>query len=139
MFKIFSIMTLLALATISAAYAQSSERTQAKVPFAFMVQNTTLSAGNYQLTYNNSAHSLAIRGLDQNSRAAFVTAEPTTASESSSRSGRLVFQCYGSTCYLAQVWHGGSDGNRGLRLHPTEPERKLAFATRAISITIAAK
>ncbi len=63
MFKMFSTMTLLGLATFSAAYAQSSQPIQAKVPFAFMVQDTTLAAGNYQLTYNNNAHSLTIRGL----------------------------------------------------------------------------
>jgi hypothetical protein len=138
MFKI-SLITLLGVATVSAVYAQSSQPIQAKVPLAFMVQDTTLSAGNYQLTYNNNAHSLTIRGLDQNSRAAFVTAEPTTASDSSSRFGRLVFQCYGKTCYLAQVWRGWPDGNRGLKLRPTEPERKLAFTTRVVSITIPVK
>ncbi len=139
MFKMFSTMTLLGLATFSAAYAQSSEPAQAKVPFAFTVQDTTLAAGNYQLTYSNTAHILSIRGLDQNSGGAFVTAEPTSASGSSSASGKLVFRCYGKTCYLAQVWHGGSDGNRGLKLLPTEPERKLALATRVTSITIPAK
>jgi hypothetical protein len=139
MFKMFSTMTLLGLASISALYAQSGQPVQANVPFAFTVQDTTLLAGNYQLMYNNTAHILTVRGLDRNSGAAFVIAQRTTASERSSRSGRLVFQCYGRSCYLAQVWHGGFDGNRGLKLRPAESERKLVFATRAVSITIPVK
>jgi hypothetical protein len=135
----FSTMTLLGLATISAAYAQSNQPIQAKVPFAFTVQATTLAAGNYQLTYSNTAHILSIRGLDQNSGAAFVTAVPADASASLSGSGKLVFQCYGKACYLAQVLRGGPNGTRGLKLRQTEPERVLAFATRVASVTIPAK
>ncbi len=139
MFKMFSTMTLLGFATISASYAQSPQPIQANVPFAFTVQDARLTAGNYQLTYSNTAHILSIRGLDQNSGGAFATAEPVTASGSSGGSGKLVFRCYRKTCYLAQVWHGGPDGNRGLKLSPTEPERTLAFTTHVISISIPAK
>ena len=139
MFKMFSPITLLGLATISAAYAQSGQPIQAKVPFAFMVQNTTLTAGNYQLTYNNSAHSLSIRGLDQNSAGAFVTAQPTSAAASSGEPGRLIFDCYGKTCYLAQVWQGSVGGDRGLKVHQTEAQRGLSVAARVVSITIPVK
>ena len=139
MFKTFSTMTLLGLATISAGYAQSSQWIQAKVPFAFTVQNTTLSAGNYQLTYSNTAHSLSIRGLDQNSSGAFATAIPATASGSSNDTAWLVFQCYGKTCYLARVWQGTGAGGRSLQVTQGEQERRLSLLTRVVSITIVAK
>ena len=139
MFKTVSTMTLLGLATISAAYAQSAQPIQAKVPFTFMVQNTALSAGNYQLTYSNTAHSLWIRGLDENSQATFVTAIPKDAVTSSAGSGKLVFDCYDKNCYLAQVWQGTVGGSRGLELRPAERQRRLAFTTRVVSITIPAK
>lgn len=142
MFKIFSTMTLLGLATLSAAYAQSSQPIQAKVPFAFTAQNTTLSAGNYQLTYSNITHRLSLRGLDQNSSAAFATAIPATASGSSIDSARLVFQCYGKSCYLALVWRGSNGGGwglEGLELPQSDSQRTLAFQTRVVSITIPAK
>ena len=54
MFKMFSTMTLFGLLTISAAYGGSSQTLKADIPFAFMVRNTTLAAGNYQLTYRHA-------------------------------------------------------------------------------------
>jgi len=136
MFKMFSTMTLFGLLTVSTAYAQSNQPIQAHVPFAFTVQATTLTPGNYQLTYSSSAHILSIRGLDQNSSGAFATALPARAA---SGPGKLVFNCYNKSCYLAQVWQGATAGGAGLRLLHTEQERRIAVLTRAVSITIPAK
>lgn len=139
MFKMFSTITLLGLAAMPAAYAQSAQPIEAKVPFAFVVQNTTLSAGNYRLTYNNSAHVLSVRGLDENAGAVIVTAAPADAAGSSSQSPKLLFQCYGEVCYLAQVWQGTLGGDRSLHVRPVPQQRRLSFATRAFSITIPAQ
>ena len=137
MTKIFSTIILSALAMIPSAYAQSSQPLQAKVPFAFTVQDTSLPAGSYQLTYSNTAHSLWIRGLDSNSKGAFATASPADASEASDTSGKLVFNCYGQSCYLAQVWRGGT-GSRGLNVRWNKPRRALSFSVRAVTVTIPA-
>ena len=139
MFKMFSTMTVCGLLTISAAYAQSDQPIQAKVPFPFMAQDTALAPGTYQLTYNTSAHRLKILGLDQNSESSFATAVPATASTSRDDSAKLVFQCYGKACYLAQVWQGSIGAGRGLQVPHPEPPRKLTLATRVVSITIPAK
>jgi hypothetical protein len=140
MFKTLSTMTLLGLLTLSAARAQSEQPIRAKVPFAFTVQNTRLPAGNYQLTYSTIAHILSIQGLDQSSRGAFATAEPTTtASEASGGPGKLVFDCYGKTCYLWQVWQGRVRSDRGLKVLHTGREHALSIATRVVSVTIPAK
>lgn len=139
MFRAFSIMTLLGLATISTAYAQSERPIQASVPFAFMAQDTILPAGNYQLTYNNTAHTLFIRGLDRNSPSAFVTAKPASAPSSGGARARLVFDCYGKTCYLAEAWQGSLGAGRGLKAAQTGREQRLGMASRVASITIPAK
>jgi hypothetical protein len=136
MFKIFSTMTLFGVLTVSASHAQSNQPIQAHVPFAFTVQTTTLTPGNYQLTYSSSAHTLSIRGLDQNSSGAFATAMPAPAA---SGPGKLVFNCYNKSCYLAQVWQGATAGGAGLRLPHTGQEHRIAALTRAVSITIPAK
>jgi hypothetical protein len=138
MFKMFSTMILSGLA-VSAAYAQSSQPIQAKVPFAFSAQNTILAAGTYQLTYSTSAQRLMIWGLDQNSEAAFATAIPITGSRSRGESGKLVFQCYQKTCYLAQVWQGSIGGDRGIQVPHPKPERKVALATRVVIIAVPTK
>ncbi len=135
MLRIVSTLMLLGVASIS-AYAQSAQPLRADVPFAFTVQETILPAGTYQFTYNNTAHTLSIRGLGRNSVGAFVTAEPTSAVNSSNERARLTFHCYGKSCYLAQAWHGSSTG---LKVRETAHERRLALATRAVSITIPAK
>jgi hypothetical protein len=139
MFKVFSTTALFGLLAVSAIHAQTGEPIQANVPFAFTVQDTTLAAGNYQLTYSNSAHILWIRGLDQNAGAAFATARPSDASGPSDSQGKLVFRCYDKICYLAQVWHGRDSGSRGLYLRQPERQRTLAFTTRVVNITIPAK
>lgn len=138
MFKMFSTLTLFGLAMVSAVCAQSFQPAQAKIPFAFAVQHTTLAAGNYQLTYTNTGI-LSIRGLDRNSGALFANTIPADAPRPWNGPGKLVFDCYGRTCYLAQVWPGGSGGNRGLALRRTEPKRVLALTTRVIASTIPAK
>jgi hypothetical protein len=139
MIKMFSTMTVCGLLMTSAAHAQSGQPIQAKVPFAFIAQNTMLASGTYQLTYNTTAHRLMIRGLNQNAKSAFATAVPTSASSSRDEFGKLVFRCYEKTCYLAQVWQGSIGSGRGLEVRHAEPSGKLALATRVVSITIPVK
>ena len=139
MSKTFSTITLLGLLTLSAAQAQSSQPIRAKVPFDFTVGKTTLAAGNYQLTYSSTAHIISIQGLDRNSRTTFVNAIPANPSTSSNGSGRLVFECLGGTCYMAQVWKDPASGDLGFEVRPAEQRKVLAFNTRVISVTIPAK
>jgi hypothetical protein len=139
MTKMFSTITLYGLLMLPAAYAQSEQPIQAKVPFAFRAPNATLAAGSYQLTYSTSAHTLMIRGLDENSQAAFATAAPITGSAPRGESGKLVFDCYEKTCYLARVWQGRIGSGRGLRVPHPKPQAKVVFAARAVTITVPTK
>jgi hypothetical protein len=123
------------LLMLSPAYAQSEQPIHAKVPFAFKALNTTLAAGSYRLTYNASAHTLLIRGLDPNSKGAFAIATPTIGPEAPGESGKLVFDCYEKACYLARVWQGRIGSGRGLKVPHPKPEREVVFATRVITIT----
>ena len=126
MTKLLSIITVYGLLMVSAVYAQSRQPIEAKVPFAFRVQNATLATGTYRLTYSTSAHRLMIQGLDPNSKGAFASAVPATDPGSLGRSGKLVFQCYDKICYLAQVWQGSIGNGRGLQVPHPQPDRNLA-------------
>jgi hypothetical protein len=139
MFKTISTMTLLGLLTLSAAHAQSNQPIRAKVPFAFAVQNTMMAAGNYELNYNSNSGILTVRGLDQNSSVLHFTAQPASDVRQGLGSAKLVFGCYSENCFLTRVWQGADLGGRGLMLAPSPRERKLAFTTRAVSITIPGK
>ncbi len=95
-----------------------------------------LAAGNYRLTYNSTAHILSIRGLDQNSGRVFTTAVASAAADGP---GKLVFNCYNKSCYLAEIWQGAAAGSRGLQVPQGEQERRIAFLRRAVSMTVATK
>jgi hypothetical protein len=136
MTKMFSTMTVYGMLTVCAAYAQSGQPIQAKIPFAFRAQNTTLAAGTYQLTYRTSAHRLMIRGVDQNSDGAFAIAVPTTDSGARGESGKLVFDCYEKTCHLARVSQGRIGSGLGLKVPRPKPEREVVLATRMVPITV---
>ena len=135
MIRIFSIMILSGLAMISMAYAQSNQPIQAKVPFAFTAQGVTFTAGDYQLTYSNTAGILYVRGVGATSGAGFLRAMPESAPGASEGSVKLVFECHDNACYLAQVWQGTIGGDRRLEVIQPARERKLAFETRVVSIT----
>src|SRR6202008_3183523 len=92
--------------------------------------------GTYRLTYNLTAHILWVQGLDQNSKALFTEAAPSADGDGP---GKLVFNCYGKTCYLARVWQGGQASSRGLQLQQTGQQRRLAFFTRVVPITAGTK
>jgi hypothetical protein len=135
MTKMFSTITVHGLLMLPAAYAQSEQPIQANVPFAFRASKATLAAGSYQLTYNTSAHTLMIRGLDENSQAAFATAAPITGSAPRGESGKLVFDCYEKTCYLARVWQGRIGSGRGLKMIRPKSEKEVALLMRVVTMT----
>jgi len=139
MSKAFSTIVASALAVISTAYAQSTQPIEAQVPFAFTAQGATFAAGNYRLTYSDTAHLLYVRGVEGTSGGAFLPVRPESAPGASKQSAKLVFQCRQNACYLAQVWQGNISGNRRLEVPQPARERELNFETRVVSITIPAK
>ena len=139
MAKMFSTIILSGLAMMSTAYAQSTQPIQAKVPFAFTVQDTTLAAGDYWLTYSDTARVLYVRGVGGTAGAAFLPARPESAPGASKQAAKLVFHCRENACYLAQVWQGSISGDRRLEVRQPAREREIGFETRVISMTTPTK
>ena len=136
MFKMFSTITVFGFLTMPAAFAQSEQSMQARIPFAFAVQHKTMAAGNYQLTYNSTAHVVAIRGLDERSSGVYALVSATGAA---SGEGKLLFHCVDKSCWLAEVRQADSLGGGGLQLRQTERERKAMFLSRVVAVAVAAK
>jgi hypothetical protein len=88
---------LASLVGTSGAFAQDGSA-EANVPFAFSVNNTTLSPGQYRIT--NSSHSILIRSVDQGTAVFSTILAPAQASNSSCS---LVFHRYGERYFLSQV------------------------------------
>jgi hypothetical protein len=135
MSKMFLTLSLFGLLAGSAAYAQSSQPLQADVPFAFTVREAMLPAGSYRVTFAPNSHVLRVQGVNQPADAALALATPESDPQRSAGAARLVFHCHGKECSLAQVWQGGNAGV-GVEL-PQSHERRIAFQTRIISMTMA--
>jgi len=111
-----------AFLAVTAGYAQSSMTLVGKIPFEFRVGNSVLPAGDYQVIPTSAPRTLLIRCQDTN---AAVIALPNTAeSLRAPKDSKLVFNRYGDTYFLSQVWHGGI--NRGYQLPKSKTEREMA-------------
>ncbi len=113
----------IALATaVASANAQSAKKVVADIPFAFVVGDQTLSAGEYTLKSTTAPENgLLIQnaaGKSEAMRLTFVI-EP----KQNRRSARLVFHRYGQSYFLAEVWTGA--GNVGRHLMKSRQERAI--------------
>jgi hypothetical protein len=113
----------IALATaVASANAQSAKKVVADIPFAFVVGDQTLSAGEYTLkTATDPENGLIIQnavGKSETMRLTFRI-EP----RQNRRNARLVFHRYGQRYFLAEVWTGA--GNVGRNLLKSRQERAI--------------
>lgn len=108
----------LCLMLATAAFGQS----RYDVPFAFQVGDQGFAAGHYSVSAASVGHGLLISQEGGNSVVVYPRYPIQT--NTPAPSGRLVFECYGKTCFLSQVWHGGS--TRGMRLGGSKLEREMA-------------
>jgi hypothetical protein len=113
------------LLAAGSAYAQSI-RVKADVPFDFIVDQTTLSSGQYTLETLSPDRVLLIRGSDGKAIAMVVSngIESTKPAEHS----KLVFQRYGGRYFLSQIWVQGN--NAGHQLRKSAREREMARNSR---------
>ncbi|HYX27378.1 MAG TPA: hypothetical protein VE863_02330 [Pyrinomonadaceae bacterium] len=120
------LMVTLALAAASAAVAngQSKGRMVAQVPFDFVVNEKTLSAGEYRVgAIDQSGGTIAI--LNANG----ATLRTAHSKERGNRdtTAKLVFHRYGNTYFLREVWMAGEQSGRELSMSRQERaiEREL--------------
>lgn len=110
----------LALAASATVYAQTSTTLLADIPFAFSAAGKSMPAGSYHV--NQTANG-AITWLAGPHATSGFTTVPLSDEPKTGRS-RLVFQCYGSECFLKEIWPGGSSMGSHLRI--SRRERELA-------------
>jgi hypothetical protein len=115
---------LLALAALliaaGSAYAQSPKF---NVPFQFTIDKMVMPAGNYSIkSASDSDPMLIIQGLDSERRSRFLFTN-LLQSVGAQHQTKLIFNCYGGSCFLSQVWTGS---NVGRQLRESRQERQLA-------------
>jgi hypothetical protein len=123
--KIFTTATVFGLMLVPLAQAQVSAGLQGKIPFQFQVGERVIPAGEYVVTRSSDLQSvLTMRSLDRKTGAINFLTSPTLSRSAENATPKLVFQRYGSTYFLTQVWQGsGHDGNA---LSRSKAERAIA-------------
>jgi len=81
---------------------------RANVPFAFRVGNEFMPAGQYKVTHINTRYLLMIRSVDTQ---ATILVHSVPSGKDAGDSAKLVFNRYGETYFLRQVWIPGTDAN----------------------------
>jgi hypothetical protein len=111
------------LIAAGSAYAQS---TKFVVPFQFTIDKMAFPAGSYLINSSygsGSATILTIEGLDRHTSPKEVLTSIPAESLNAQHQAKLIFRCYGGSCFLSQVWTGN---NVGRQLRESREERQLA-------------
>jgi len=111
---------------INVAFAQSATKSKADVPFAFTVDQNSMSAGHYSII-EISDRTLQIRNDDTKTSVAVIALREESLKPQSSR---LVFHKYGDRYFLAEVWSesGGGSGSRGVEFPTSKWENEMRTA-----------
>jgi hypothetical protein len=126
--KLFGLaLALSVLAFVGMAVAQSTY-VVANVPFSFVVNGTTMPAGSYRLMQTDEHRILIIKGPAE----AFVHEIPAEALDPAAQT-ELVFQRYGDTYVLSQVWRAGETD--GVEI-PMAETSKAMLADKAGEVTV---
>jgi hypothetical protein len=100
------IMTIAMVTAVASANGQT-QKSKANIPFAFVVGDTNLPAGDYALAaITASGDVLRIRGVETQDSAVRFTSE----ANGKASHAKLVFHRYGERYFLAQVWTSSNDG-----------------------------
>ncbi|HEY0722982.1 MAG TPA: hypothetical protein VGD41_03100 [Pyrinomonadaceae bacterium] len=101
-------------AVTSQAQVESDATITANIPYAFVVNNTTLPAGKYVVTVAETTdlRLLEIRSAD-NKLAVLFDTEPVNVNRTK-RTSELVFDRIGDTYFLSQVFLSGDEGGNEL-------------------------
>jgi hypothetical protein len=121
------IISLLMSVGMVSAHAQIGDsRVETDVPFQFIVGRTTLPAGKYEILNPGefSPSVLEIRSLDGRSAVLFTTG--SVQANHTPTNSELVFNKYGDSYFLYQIWVQGEQ--TGDQIEPSRTEQELEKA-----------
>ena len=121
--KVFSSIAMLSLffvLAIAGVQAQRPTGVEVNLPFDFTAGKTTLKAGHYQIRkLDGDGNTFSI--LSEAGKRVMVDAPLTVGSRDAKGGSRLVFNRYGNSYFLSQVWLTPEIGQQ---LFPTKAETK---------------
>ncbi len=110
----------------TAAYGQS----RYEIPFAFQIGDRHLAAGHYAISMNPMNGALTLSPAA--GTAIFLRQQSRV--EAPAAAGRLVFHCYGHSCFLAQVWRNGDPSGTQLMRSASERELAKSYSVKPVAI-----
>ena len=116
-------LTLALLLLLSAGAAQAQVDLEAAIPFEFLVGNKVLPAGNYTLTTDIVSGVVQIHGRRNGENAAIISFA-LGGGDNSQHESELVFNRYGDSYFLSQMW--GKYSSTGRAIPQTRRERTVA-------------
>ena len=122
----FATLGVLALLAAASAFGQSNVRYD--IPFEFHFKDTVMPAGQYDVNAatNNQRNLLSLEG-DGGRPHGYIVTHGIGGGTDVPAEGRLVFNKYGDTYYLAEVWTPGDP--QGAALAKSKTERESARTT----------
>ena len=125
--KLFLALCLLTVGGGVVANAQIDNGIAIKVniPFTFVVGDTTLPAGNYEIKglEGDTANVVELRSVNGHPSVVFDTENVETRDDKVASKGELVFDKIGDNYFLRQVWEPGS--TTGSELSKSRIEKRL--------------
>ena len=131
-----SFATLGTLALLAAASAFGQQRLAFDIPFEFHLENTVMPAGHYAVIL--AAQNVLSVGCYDCRVSAFALTGNVGGGTNENTECRLVFNKYGDTYFLSEVWSGGRA--QGSALNKSKTEREIARMTPGIArVTLPAR
>ena len=121
--RVFGLLGL--LFSLSAVYVYAQNITlvrKVEIPFDFSVGDTTLPAGTYSITRVLSDKSVLRLSSEDRGEEVNILTHSVQASEFP-KTGKLIFNRYGETYFLSQIWE--SDATQGRQLSKSRTERSI--------------
>ena len=131
--KVFSaalICGLLAVVVATTAYAQiAGTELRATIPFDFSVRGKILPAGDYEIRrINDEPDVLVITSTNDRHERAIFNTEPVEARKIPGK-GEVEFHRYGDSYFLSEIFVGGEQTGRELRLSRQERDLRREMAS----------
>lgn len=125
--KLFLALCLLTVGggVVANAQIDTGVTIQANVPFTFVVGDTTLPAGKYDIKVldGDSLNVLELRSVHGYASVVFDTENAEARGDQVMNKGELVFDKIGDTYFLSQIWMAGSAS--GSQLVKSRMEKRL--------------
>jgi hypothetical protein len=131
--KAFALLVMMVVLAAGVASAQSTEPVNFRTPFAFVVGDRLMPAGEYTVQVLPVTAVLSFRSRADGNLNVFVNSIPMQKAETESRF-RLVFHRYGSHYYVSEIWTPGYRTGRTMLQQPSE--LRLAKSTTQQHVTL---